>query len=861
MDRPLLERDAQLSVLVAAVAAAAGRRGSTALVTGEAGIGKTTLVRAFADRVRGRSRILRAACDDLVTSRTLGPLHDAAAGTHGPLAAALAGHAGIDAVFGALLDELAVGSPTVLVVEDVHWADDATLDVLAYAGRRIEPIGAVLVLTARDDELGPDHPLHRLRGALAGSPVHRLALAPLSRGAVRSLAAGSGRDAGALHALTRGNPFFVAEALAAPPGEVPASVKDAVLARAGRLDPAARDALERLSVVPSHVATELAARLLDGELGVLAAAEATGILEVRPDRLAFRHELARRVVESSLPELRRRQLNAAVVAALRAEPHPARARLMHHAVAACDVDTLLEAGPAAAREAALAGAHRQALAHLEAVAPHLGRLAPRARAAVLDDLGWELYNAHRFREAVDAGRAAAELYAELGDPVAQGLCLVRVSRHLFMDGETDAAEACAGRAVAILEATGDDAALAHAMLYQGAILALTDGGGTARTVLERARALARRATQPELAALSDNYLGIARVEGGDPEGVEQVRASIAAALDGGHFEAAARGYTNLAELLLRTGRLDELERCVADGLAFTRERGFGSHAYNLEVHRCLLLLHRGDWDGAERGLGELVDAVAEPGMLYAYSVPWLGRLLARRGDPAAGALLAEAWEQATRTRLLLNLAYAGIARVEWAWLTGAPEVAADVGERVREHLGHPGAAPFRGELERYLARAGLPAVVVSGCPPAWAAGLRGDWRGAAAGWRELGDPYEEALELAESGEPEPTAEGARILAGLGARPAAALAHERLRTMGAPVPRGPRATTRANPAGLTQRQLAVLGLLREGMTNAEIADHLVLSVRTVDHHVAAVLGKLGVRSRHEAADVAQRLGVG
>jgi DNA-binding CsgD family transcriptional regulator len=365
----------------------------------------------------------------------------------------------------------------------------------------------------------------------------------------------------------------------------------------------------------------------------------------------------------------------------------------------------------------------------------------------------------------------------------------------------------------------------------------------------------------DLAVLCLNYIGIARVESGDPDGLEEVRQSIELALAGRHHEEAARGYTNLAELLLRVGRLDELERCVADGLAFTRERGFWSHAYNLEVHRCLLLLRRGDWDGAEEGLRGVVEAVDDPGMLFAYSVPWLGRLLARRGDPVAEGMLAAAWEQAQRQRLLLGLAYAGIARVEWAWLAGEPEVAERVGAVLLARTEHPGAAPFRGELLRYLARAGVPAESFDGCPAGWAAGLEGDWDTAAAAWREAGDPYETALELAESGDAEATAEALGMLEDLRAEPAAARVRERLRAMGARVPRGPRAVTRANPAGLTPRQLAVLGLLREGMTNAEIADRLVLSVRTVDHHVAAVLDKLGVRSRREAAAAAQELGVG
>ena len=646
MDQVLLERDDTLATLVGAVEDAAAGRGSVALVSGGAGIGKTSVVRAFTREAAGRARMVLSACDDLMAPRALGPLRDAALESGGPLADAFAEGGPVDGVYAAVLAELAATPPTALVVEDVHWADDATIDVLGYVARRIESIPAVLVLSFRDDELGPSHPLERLLGALAGRPVHRLALTPLSRTAVRRLAASTGADAGAVHRVTGGNPFFVTEVLASPGDVVPLTVVEAVLARVRRLGPDCREALEQLSVVPSRVSFELAGVLLGDRIDALAEAELAGVLEVSAHHLGFRHELARRAIERSLPALARRRLAAHVLHALQQRERPERASLMHFAVEAGDVETVLAVGPAAAREAARAGSHRQALAHLESVRPHLARLGERERASVLDDYGWELYNAHRFREAVDAGRAAAALYDQLGDPIAVAHCLVRVSRHLFMAGETVEAEECAERAVRILEPTGDDAALASASLHRGAILALIDEPERATGMLELARDLALRAGHGDLAALALNYLGVAAVERGDPGGLQLVRDSVEAALGESHHEAAARGYCNVAELLYREGRLAELEACIADGLPFARERGFWSHAYNLELHRCVLQLRRGDLDGALAGLRELVHGVEDPGMLFAYSVPWLGRALARRGDPAAGGLLAAAWDGA-----------------------------------------------------------------------------------------------------------------------------------------------------------------------------------------------------------------------
>ena len=854
----LLERDRTLDLLKRAAGDAVEGRGSVVLVMGEAGIGKTSLVRAFA--AASCVRVLFSACDDLMAPRTLGPLHDAALGSDGPLAAALAEEEPVDAVFGALLEELAA-EPTVLVVEDIHWADDATLDVLGYVARRIEPVGALLVLTCRDDTVDPRHPLHRFLGVLAGCPVHRVVLRPLSRLAVRELSAGTRADADAVYRVTRGNPFFVTEALAASGDAVPVSVVEAVLGRVGRLSADCREALDRLSVVPWHVDLDLAAALLGSRLEALAEAQAAGVLEDRADGVAFRHELARRAIEHSLPGIRRRRLNAAVVDALRAQEWPERARLMHHAIEANDAETIAAVGPEAAREAAQAGSHRQALAHFESVLPYLDRLGARERAGVLDAYGWELYNAHRFREAVDAGRAAVALYERLDEPIAVGNCLVRVSRHLFMAGDTDAAEVSAQRAVMILEPTGHGAALAHASLYEGAILAMTeDDPARAAGILASARDMAIRLARLDLAALSLNYLGIARAATGEGGGIELMRESIAAAEAARQYEYAARGYCNLAELLFRAGRLDELETSVEEGLRYARERGFWSHAYGLELHRAAAQLRRGRWEPAGVGLRRLVDDVDDVGMLYVYSVSWLGRLLARQGDEGASAMLEAAWGRARRQRLLICLAYAGLATVEQAWLTGNTEQARRVAAVLLPRTEHAGAAPFRAELLRYLARCGLEAEPFDGCPEPWAAGLRGDWRAAAEGWEAAGDPYEQALELAESGDPEATLESLRILDGLGASAAAGLVRTRLRAMGRRVPRGPQTATRANPARLTERQLAVLGLVSEGMTNAEIADRLVVSVRTVDHHVAAVLGKLGVRSRREAAAAAHEMGI-
>ena len=187
-------------------------------------------------------------------------------------------------------------------------------------------------------------------------------------------------------------------------------------------------------------------------------------------------------------------------------------------------------------------------------------------------------------------------------------------------------------------------------------------------------------------------------------------------------------------------------------------------------------------------------------MLFAYSVPWLGRALARRGDPAAGGMLAAAWDGAQRQRLLLGVAYAGLASVEWAWLAGRPEIAERVAAALAPRLAHPGAAPFRAELARYLARAGLPAEPFEGCPEPWAAGLRGDWRAAADGWATRRRPLRAGARADRVRRRATVAEGLRILDAMDAAGAAARVRATLRAAGMPAGRGPRADHAREPGG-------------------------------------------------------------
>jgi DNA-binding CsgD family transcriptional regulator/tetratricopeptide (TPR) repeat protein len=772
----------------------------------------------------------------------------------GPLAEAVDPVAGRDAVFGAVHQELA-GRPTVMIVEDVHWADDATLDVLRYLAWRIPALPSVLVLTYRDDELGDDHPLRRVLGALAGPDVRRLVLRPLSAGAVEELS-GGGADAGAVLAATAGNPFFVTEVLANPGVELPATVRDAVLARLGGLSEPTQRALELLSTVPGRVERWLVERLLGEQVTALDEAERRGVLEADPGHVWFRHELARRAIERQLTSSARVAGNRRVLAELAARPGVELSRLAHHAQGAGDPEAVIRHGLAAAREAAGAGAFSEALAHYELVLGWSGQLPAEQLATVLEESIWVRYNLSRFDEAVARAGQVVGLRERIGDPATLGQALTTLSRMRYMVNDPAGSEEAVTRAVALLEPLGDRPRLARAYTYLAAIMKLTDRLDEAIARARQALELGERTGQEDVVAHSLNYLGYALLDLGDPEGAAYLRRSAAVARAAAHFEYTQRAYTNLVEGLYRLGRFSELDQPLADGLAYAREYGFASHEYNLEAHRCMLLTVRGRWDEAEAGLRRLL-AGEDPGVLASFGLSALGRLLARKGDPDAEGLLARAWGTATRTNSVQAIALVGIARVEAAWLAGDHRAAAELARVPLDRTAGRGAERYHGELLRYLARCGHPVTAPAGCPPEFALGIGGDWRGAAELWQSIGAPYEHALELADSGRRPELLAALGELDRLGAQAAAALVRRELRRLG--VTHLPRRRTRTNPAGLTDRQLEVLGLLAEGLTNAEIADRLVVSVRTVDHHVAAILAKLNVTSRREAARAADNLG--
>jgi DNA-binding CsgD family transcriptional regulator/tetratricopeptide (TPR) repeat protein len=860
----LLERDAELTVLEQATDAAGDRRGSVVLVSGEPGIGKTALLDAFVVRLHGASaggaRVLRGACDDLLTPRPFGPIRDIARTAGSDLARALT-EGDRDDVYDAFLDSL--DHPldvTLVLVEDAHWADDASLDLLRYVTRRIARRRAVLVVTYRDEAIAPDHPWRQLLGGLAGAPVHRLPLRPLSRQATTLLIGDRELDPESVQELTGGNPFYVTELLAAAGTDaptVPATVVDAVLARLGKLTPPARAAAEQLSVVPTGVDSGLAREFIDAT--ALAEAERGGVLEARPRLVRFRHELARRAVEDALPNLRRVELHARFLEVLLAAGPPDPARIVHHAVAAADVERLVEHGPHAARDAAAVGAHRQAAAHYTTLLPHLARFEPAQRADLLEAHALESYYVGDSTRAVRSQLRATELRRELDDPVALGANLVWLARHHWWSGHRSEAEGASAEAVTVLEEVGgDNSELAMAYSRRAQLLMLAFDDLAAIPWAERAVTLARRLDDRQVLAHALCNLGTSRWQLGDEDGRRVLEESLAVARAAGAEEDVCRSYTNIVWQLLRLHRHEEGRRIGLEAIAYAEDVEQLGFADYLRGTLATSWLETGDLDRAE-AYARPVMATGNDyvGLLPAATA--LGLTLTRRGGAGseANGLLEHAWTCAQRSGELQRLGPVAAAWGEHAWSNDEPHPALERLTQAQRVAEERASQRYVDQLGYWRWKLGEPVHLAS--ESGWALQVRGEWDRAARWWARRGQPFERALALAESGATGPTIEALRLLEDLGAGPAARKVRVRLRDLGARgVPRGPTSATRANPAGLTRRQTEVLELLATGLTNAQIAEHLVVSLRTVDHHVSAVLQKLGVRSRQEAAARAEKV---
>jgi len=863
----LLEREAHLTHLGEHLRLAAAGQGRMVFVGGEAGVGKTALVDEFCRRAPG-TMVLRASCDALSTPGPLSPLRDLAPALGLSMDQTSIDRDVRDELFRAVLASYAARREPVLVVgEDAHWTDSASLELLRFLARRIGELCVLHVVTYRDDEIGGDHPLRLLLGDLATAPaVYRMHLHPLSAEACHQLAAGSGRNAHALHRLTGGTPFFLTEVLATDDKAVPATVGDAVLARAARLSPEARSILDVAAVIGTTVDLDLLLAVAGPSLDEADECIARGLLLANDDALVFRHALVREAILGALTPLRRRLLHARVLAALQEMPAAERdpAWLSHHAEAAGDREAVLHYAVAAAEQAAAMHAPREAAAQYARALRFGNALPAPERARLHEGRSLACYLIDQGAEAVAARREAVQIWRDLGDAVKEGENLRWLSLCCELEGLGDEAEQAAIAARDVLETLppGPELAMAYGNLAQLRMFSHDLEGAIEWG--ERAIALAEQLGETSIVAHALISLGTGRSYAGDTRGEIELTRGKDLALAAGLVDQAGRAFNNLAWMALQAMRLDDAERQFAAGIAYALEHDLDTYLWYLRGGRAALNVRRGAWDIAEQELRELLQLPRLSSINRIMALIPLGLLLVRRGDAEAASVLDEALALSEPTGQLSRLGPLRAARAEAALLAGdRPRATAEL-EAVRELAFAHGNRWLRGEFAWLLWQAGERDIPLDDIAEPFALLIAGDFAGAAAAWQEIGCPYEAASALAASDDPSLVKSAVASFEDLGARPAIGRAMRHLRDLGVrdlpALRRGPQLATRANPAGLTRREVEVLALVAAGLRNTEIAERLFLTPKTVGHHVSAIYAKLGAETRTEAVRAATRLGV-
>ncbi len=830
-------------------------------VCGESGSGKSVLVQA-ATTAGPALRQLRGNCDPLRTPRPLGPFRDVAR---------VAGLSQVirtdEAAFLDVCEDVYEGlrsTPTVLVIEDLHWVDAASVDVLRFLVRRLDVMPLAIVVTYRDDEVTTGHPARALLGDLARSAeADTLRLAPLSEAAVARLVSSTRLDPHRVHALTGGNPYFVREVADEPDLPLPSSIRDAILARTADLAPADLEVLQLVAAAPDRLDDRLLPAL-DVDLPTLRRIDATGLIVRSRGGLAFRHELARQALESTVPPGGAPSLHARVLGALeRVEPAEP-AVLTHHAVEARDAERAARYAQLAAAEAIRSGAHSEAAAFLTVALENLPDAGPAEHADLLARLSFQQYMTGRLSLAISTIRTSYPLWQRASDPAGLARAHESCAIYEYYAARRREAERQAGEAARIASDAGADGALGETSATRGYLAYMRNDFDQAEAFLTEAGRIADQEGRGPLRLRASLFLTVARLADGDGLAREQLAAHVDTARSQEWDELASTGYSHLATLDVEQRRYRSAEHVLEHSIPFATERDIPICRQWQTAVRSRAHLAQGLWNAAQEDADEVLDGA---GMILSHLWPHLvtGLIaLRRRGPEAATDAIEAAWELTQQLDEPLRRLPVYSALAELMWMTDRPDsrVTQDAVAELFEATDTRGLDWARGDLAVWLRRLDLLAQVPEAVAEPFALSLHGQASAAAAWWSRAGEPYTEAMALWDAPDPDTRGRAVELLDQLGAAATADRLRVELRRDGVlRVPVRPRESTRGNPSGLTNRQLDVAKLLARGFTNAEIATRLYISPKTTDHHVSAVLAKLGLPTRRAVAVRAGELGLG
>ncbi len=851
----LLERENSLNELNRAFSNLLIGNGSVVMVSGEAGIGKTSLVEMFTRQLENKANVLWGTCDALFTPRPLGPLYDIASQLNTGLLNLLDDRVVRTKIFTKFHKDLQESRDmNVLIIEDIHWADESTIDLIKFLGRRVNKSRFLLVTTFRDDEIGIDHPVKLLFGDLLQKNVIRIKLLPLSESSVNILAGKYGKSVPDLYKKSSGNPFFINEILENSDARIPISIRDAVLSKLSRLNKETRNFIELASVVPGKIKKEFAKRLTNFDEDIIEYAVDSGFIKIDSTGILFRHELVRLAVEETLSALKKERFNSLILSFLlqeNAEKNlPA---IVHHAISANDKTMVLKYTPLAAAQAEILLAHREAALHYSRLLKYSDHLSLTDLVKYIEKYAYQCYLTNQHEEALKARKQALQIWEKMNDLLQVGNTYRWLSRISWFLGNKSEADTYANEAIKFLQKFPGSDELAMAFSNRSQLYMLSDNQKDAVRWGEKAINISEKNKNFEILSHALNNVGTSLIINSyNPEGERKLLRSLEIALKNELEEHAARAYTNLGCRATETRYYKKAEKYFLDGINYCNEHDLDSWALYMQAWLARVYLETGRWnesgDTAQKVLG--INRISVVSKIPALTT--LGWLRLRRGDPEAITVLKEVKELAVRADELQRIGPVAIALLEAAWLYENNKEFLEFGQTAHRMAAEHKNYRVLGQTSFWLWKSGLLKRADRNIFKPYLNQINGNWKSAADYWKKYNNPYEEALALSD-GNNAAMFRALEIFKKLGANPAIEKLQLKMRKKRIKrVPRGPNSTTSKNPMGLTNRQFEVLNLLATGLSNNTIAEKLFISPKTVDHHISAIFSKLNIHSRTEAA---------
>lgn len=862
----LIERDDFLSLLHSGFKKIdSEQEGHCFFIMGEPGIGKTSLVKVFLNQVEEESIQYVGACDSLFTPRPLAPLYDLALQIKADWAESIDSISSGTKLFTKFVNELTnKDRPVVVVFEDIHWADEATLDFVKFFGRRISRMKCMFILTCRDNEESRQHSLRKVFADLPPDTFTRIQLTPLSRQAVYKLADKKGYDAEEVYHISEGNPFYVNEILASYSPGVPDNIKDAILSVYDRQEEGTKNAWQIFSIIPEGLEINRFAIIKASWDEAMDHCFALKIIVIKNDKIIFKHELYRRTIESSLSPFKRIALNKKLLDLLLPSFEEAGEieRILHYAKNANDNKLVVKYAPLAAKKAASVGAHiESAKLYLTAI-----EFSDRADMDQLVEFyeayAYECYLTNQIKDAIIYQGKALKIWQKENKIEKIGNSFRFLSRLWWYEGNHNNAMSFGKQAVEILD--NQPSSKARAMAYSNMSHLKMTSNLPDECVFwgEKAISIAKELNDEETIAYNLNCMGTSLMvqESSVQKGLELLQESLVIAIKNSYHERIAYAYSEMGSNGVTIKDYPFAKKMLEEGINYCEENGI----YTLKLYmlnwKARALLETGNWNEANQISEMLIKNEYLLPIMKIGALAVTATIMIRRGETNVLPLLLEAKTKALKTMELLRIVPVFLVLLEYEWITGKVFIESEILDQTINDFTRFENFSKKSRFYFWLRKARKGYLQAKGKYNGYDVSNTTIAKEEAILWGKLGCSYEQAIVLSE-GNDDDKRKALSILQQLGAHAIYEKIKMEMRASGIKkIPRGLRESTRTNPAQLTNRELDILQLLQKAVQNKEIAGNLFISPKTVDHHISSILFKLDVNSRSKAVNEAIRLGI-